>query len=104
MSVDPLELEWGPATIESTNETLRIAVHVFNHDLGTPECVRKNVRFARGRIAWFAKHLPERIGQVVAFDDRGQDVSPSVRDELKRLLASSGARVVFFSEGLKDVL
>ena len=38
MTLDLLQLDWGAATVDSINDERRTAVHVFNHELGTPGC------------------------------------------------------------------
>lgn len=104
VSMDPLELDWGVATVDSIIEDRKAAVHILNHDLGTVGAVLRSIRFARARVAWLGRHLPKGFQQVVAFDDRGQDLTVDRRQQLRQSLQGTGARVVFFSEGTHGVL
>lgn len=94
----PTSLDWGPATIEFINDDRKLGIHVFNHEIETPEGLRKTQRFATARVAWFRQQLPNEYRQMIALDDRGQEVSDDAKRQLREALAAYGADVAFFSE------
>jgi hypothetical protein len=95
--MDPLSLDWGAASSEFFNEEQRSAVHILQHDLGSPDKAARSARFALARVAWFAKKLG-CSSQEVWFDDRGQTLDPAVRARLKEALAGKAAGVMFMGE------
>lgn len=92
------ELGWGTATVEFVNDDQRNALHVLNHDLQSREAVERNVRFAKARLQWFKRQLPQGYSQQLMFDDRGQRVSPADRAALRSRLGAVADGVRFFSE------
>ncbi len=82
--MDPFQLEWTKATIEHYSSELKAAVHVFNHDLATPEAMERTLRFAAGRARWFRHQLPQGTSQAAWLDDRGQDIDPVFRRHLQQ--------------------
>jgi hypothetical protein len=96
--MDPLSLDWGAATAEFQNEEAKSAVHMFAHDLTTPERVERAVRFAQARLAWCGKKMPG-FSQEIWFDEREQKVAPGARDRIKVDLKALAAGLMFMSEG-----
>jgi hypothetical protein len=96
--MDPLSLDWGAATAEFQNDEAKSAVHIFNHDLSTPERVDRTIRFAQARLAWCALRLPG-FAQEVWYDEREQKVEAPSREKIKARLAGKAAGLLFMSEG-----
>jgi hypothetical protein len=99
--MDPFQLEWTPTTVEQYSSEFKAAIHVFSHDLGSPEAVDRTIRFALGRARYFQRHLPRGTTQGAWLDDRGQPVDDSVRARLRQALAPCYVSVVFLSEKRK---
>ena len=99
--MDPLELEWTQATIEQYSSALKTAVHVFSHDLRSPDAIERTLRFAAGRLRWFRSQLPEGTSQVIWLDDRGQALDSVLRKHLRDAMAQLCSSVVFMSESVK---
>lgn len=96
--MDPLSLDWGAATAEFQNDDAKSAVHIFNHDLTSPERVDRAIRFARARLAWCALKLPG-FSQEVWYDEREQKVAPESKQKIKSEIGSQAAGLMFMSEG-----
>lgn len=96
---DPFKASWGKITIESVVTAKKIVVHVFNHDLQSEANILRNLSFVSSRVKYAATAIPPGFAQHVMFDDRGQDVSDSVRDRIKNALRSQAAWVSFISKG-----
>ena len=96
--MDPLSLDWGAATAEFQNDDAKSAVHIFNHDLRTPERVEQAIRFAQARLAWCELKMPG-FAQEVWYDDREQKVAPESKEKIKSALGSKAAGLMFMSEG-----
>ncbi|HZE96321.1 MAG TPA: hypothetical protein VE981_04810 [Planctomycetota bacterium] len=97
--MDPLSLDWGGATAEFANEEKNAATHILAHNLSTPERADRSVRFALGRVQWFAVKMPPGGTQEVWFDDREQQVPADVRKSVKDRVTPAVAGLLFFSEG-----
>ena len=96
--MDPLTLDWGGATAEFQNDEARSAVHMFAHDLTTPERAERALRFAQARVAWCGKKMAG-FAQEVWFDEREQKVAPGARETIKAGLKDRAAGLMFMSEG-----
>ena len=96
--MDPLSLDWGAATAEFQNDDAKSAVHIFQHDLTTPERVERTIRFAQARLACCAIKLPG-FTQEVWYDEREQKVEAPSKEKIKAQLAGKAAGLMFMSEG-----
>ncbi len=96
--MDPLSLDWGAATAEFQNDEAKSAVHIFNHELSTPERVERTIRFAQARVAWCEKKMPG-FAQEVWYDEREQKVEAGSKEKIKSQLAGKVAGLMFMSEG-----
>jgi len=96
--MDPLSLDWGAATAEFQNDDAKSAVHIFNHDLTTPERVERTIRFAQARLACCAIKMPG-FTQEVWYDEREQKVEAPSKEKIKAQLAGKAAGLMFMSEG-----
>jgi hypothetical protein len=96
--MDPLSLDWGAATAEFQNDDQKSAVHMFSHDLTTPERVGRAIRFAQARLACCAIKMPG-FSQEVWYDEREQKVTPESKQKIKTDLGSAAAGLMFMSEG-----
>lgn len=96
--MDPLSLDWGTATAEFQNDDAKSAVHIFQHDLTTPERVERAIRFAQARLAWCATKMPG-FTQEVWYDEREQKVAPESKQKIKADVGSKAAGLMFMSEG-----
>ena len=99
--MDPLQLDWTQATIEEYSGQHKAAVHVFNHDLSTPEAIDRTLRFVLGRARWFKRQLPTGSSQGAWLDDRGQHLPDSAKKRIREALSSDFVSVVFMSEKAK---
>jgi hypothetical protein len=90
--MNPLDLEWGTATPEFIAGDSSAAIHVINHALEDRTQLARNLAFLRGRVAFFARHLPAEMKQHVIFDDRGQ----YIRSELRESLRASMTQIASF--------
>lgn len=97
--MDPMTLDWGPATAEFQNEEKNSAVHILKHDLTRAEGAALAARFAVARVRCCARKLPAGCTQEVWFDDRGQEVPAAHRSQLRDRLAAHVAGLMFFAEG-----
>jgi hypothetical protein len=96
--MDPLSLDWGPATAEFQNDEAKSAVHIFAHDLSTPEGVTRAIEFARARLAWCGRTM-SGFSQEVWFDDRERKPAPGAKDRIRESLEGKAAGLMFMSEG-----
>ena len=96
--MDPLSLDWGAATAEFQNDEQKSAVHIFSHDLTTPERVERALRFAEARLAWCVKKMPG-FSQEVWYDEREQKVAPESKQRIKAGIGNKAAGLMFMSEG-----
>lgn len=96
--MDPLSLDWGAATAEFQNDDAKSAVHIFAHDLTTPERVDRAIRFAQARLAWCARKMPG-FAQEVWYDEREQKLAPESKERIKSGLGAQAAGLKFMSEG-----
>ena len=96
--MDPLSLDWGAATAEFQNDEAKSAVHIFQHDLTTPERVERTIRFAQARVAFCAVKMPG-FTQEVWYDEREQKPDAGTKDKIKAGLAGKAAGLMFMSEG-----
>ena len=96
--MDPLSLDWGAATAEFQNDDAKSAVHIFKHDLATPEGVGRAIRFAQARLAWCAVKMPG-FAQEIWYDEREQKVAPESKQKIKADLGPKAAGLMFMSEG-----
>jgi len=96
--MDPLSLDWGAATAEFQNEEAKSAVHIFAHDLTSPERVERAIRFAQARLAWCGRKMPG-FSQEVWYDEREQKVAAEARQRIKAGLGAQAAGLMFMSEG-----
>jgi hypothetical protein len=96
--MDPLSLDWGGATAEFQNDEAKSAVHMFAHDLTTPERVERALRYAEARLAWCGKKMAG-FTQEVWFDEREQQVAAGAREKIKTALKDRAAGLMFMSEG-----
>lgn len=96
--MDPMSLNWGEATAEFSSDEKNAATHILQHDLSSPEKAARAVRYAIGRVQWFAKSKPGWT-QEVWFDDRELPASPELRKSVKEQLSPHVAGLMFFSEG-----
>ena len=96
--MDPLSLDWGSATAEFQNDEAKSAVHIFQHDLSTPERVERTIRFAQARVAFCAVKMPG-FTQEVWYDEREQKPDAGAKDKIKASLAGKAAGLMFMSEG-----
>ncbi len=96
--MDPLSLDWGGATAEFQNDDAKSAVHMFAHNLTTPERAERSLRFAQARLAWCGKKMGG-FTQEVWFDEREQQVAAGARDSIKAGLKVGAAGIMFMSEG-----
>ena len=85
--MNPLELEWGTATPEFLASDSLTAIHVITHAIEDRDRLIRNLVFLRGRVAFFARHLPVEMSQHVIFDDRGQDIPADIRETLRSSMA-----------------
>ena len=97
--MDPIALDWGPATAEFASEEKNSATHILQHDLTSPEKAERSARFALARVRWFAAKMPPGATQEVWFDDRGQAVPAGAREAIRDRLTPHVAGILFFSEG-----
>jgi len=95
--MNPLDLEWGTATPEFVSKDSTTAIHVINHSLTDDHQLGINLAFIRGRVAFFARHLPAGMKQHIIFDDRGQQIPATIRDAF-RASVQSIASFEFISE------
>ena len=93
--MDPLSLDWGPATAEFENAEAKSAVHMFMHDVSTPDRAARALRYARARVAWCARKMAEGTAQEVWVDDREKPAPADVQATFKDGLAIAG--VMFMS-------
>lgn len=99
MDEDPLDLDWGPITVEYFDSNRRLALHLVNHAFTTRDAVRLTICFLNAKVSWYRRHLPAGIQQIVFFDDRGQGTEPEVREQIRRSLLLPPASISFASEG-----
>lgn len=95
--MDPLSIDWGPATAEFENAEAKSAVHMFVHDVGTPERAARALKFARARVAWCAKKMAPGTLQEVWVDDREKPAPAEVQAAYRDGLSSGAAGVMFMS-------
>jgi len=91
VKVDPQALRWGAATPDFYNDKQKHAIHVINHLL-EPDNVTRTVRFVRARARHFERNLPRGTQQSAFIEDRGQDVSPELRERFERELVGIGVQ------------
>ena len=96
--MDPLSLDWGGETAEFQNDEQKSAVHIFQHDLSTPERVERALRFAQARLAWCAKKMPG-FTQEVWYDEREQKLAPEPKQKIQAGLGTQAVGLMFMSEG-----
>lgn len=96
--MDPLSLDWGEASAEFHNEEKKTAVHIFKHDLSTPEAADRAIRFAKARVAYAAKRMEEGTTQEVWYDDREQSIPAELRKKVRDAVAPCVAALVMMSE------
>ena len=96
--MDPLSLDWGGATSEFQDDEKKSAVHMFQHDLTSPERVERAIRFAQARLSYCAIKLPG-YAQEVWYDEREQKVAPESKQKIKAELGAKAAGLMFMSEG-----
>ena len=96
--MDPLSLDWGGASAEFQNEEKKTAVHIFRHDLTTPEGVERAIRFAKARVAYASKKMPEGTTQEIWYDDRGQSIPAELRKKVRNAVAPCVSSLVMMSE------
>ena len=94
--MDPLSLDWGPATAEFENAEAKSAVHMFMHDVSTPDRAARALRYARARVAWCAKKMAAGTALEVWVDDREKPAPAAVQATFKDGLAIATA-VMFMS-------
>jgi hypothetical protein len=99
--MDPFRLAWTQATIEQYSDQLKAGVHVFGHDLSTPEAIGRTLRFAIGRAQWFKQQLPPGTSQGAWLDDRGQSLSDISKKRIREALSTHFVSVIFMSEKVK---
>lgn len=97
MSKDPSAMDWGPVVADQYDSNAKIVMHVVNHRLAE-STLKINVLFLRGRAKYFRHHIPPGTQQWVIFDDRGQEMSHSLRESLRTSLADCFARTIFWGE------
>ena len=95
--MDPLSLDWGGATSEFQDDEKKSAVHMFQHDLTTPERVDRAIKFAQARLAYCALKMPG-FSQEVWYDERGQKVAQESKQKIKAEVGPK-AGLMFMSEG-----
>ncbi len=98
MNSDPYSLEWGKATADLFSDVKRQAIHVVNYDLASAANRRRSIRFLRGRLKWFLRHLPAGTVQRVLVDDRGQALDGDQRREVMAALQSLSVEISYASE------
>src|SRR5262245_6556456 len=96
--MDPLSLDWGGATSEFQDDEKKSAVHMFQHDLTTPERVDRAIKFAQARLVYCAQKMPG-YAQEVWYDEREQKVAPESKQKMKTELGAKAAGLMFMSEG-----
>ncbi|HYE99483.1 MAG TPA: hypothetical protein VEJ18_11260 [Planctomycetota bacterium] len=94
--MDPLSLDWGPATAEFENAEAKSAVHMFMHDVTTADRAARALRFARARVTWCAKKMAPGTVQEVWVDDREKPAPKEVQAAFKDGLAIASG-VMFMS-------
>lgn len=93
---DPTTFHWGPITPDAYVEERKLAVHIVNHLLESPDNVARTVRFLRARARHHGPHLPAGTTQLVHIDDRGQTLTAATRSALRTL--TDVAQVAFTSD------
>lgn len=96
--VDPFAMSWGEVCPEYVSEDNTYATHVLNVNLSTEEQVERALRFIRGRLLYYAAHLPKDMQQDVFIDDRGLRLSQSTRDRIAREVSKLATGLHFMSE------
>jgi len=96
--MDPLALDWGGATAEFQNDEAKSAVHIFAHDLSTPEGVDRAIRYTLARLAWCGRKM-SGFSQEVWFDDRERKAAAGAKERIRENLEGKAAGVMFMSEG-----
>ena len=89
-------MNWGSFTPEFSrgNEM----VHVFNHDLSSPEAVVLTLQFITNRIRWCRTYVSPASVHIVVIDDVGQNVSDGTREYLRNCLKHYANELRFASE------
>ena len=96
--MDPLSLDWGAATAEFQNDEAKSAVHLFAHDLTTPERAERSLRYAQGKLGWCGRKMAG-YAQEIWYDEREQKVATGAREKIKAALQGRVAGLQFMSEG-----
>jgi hypothetical protein len=91
---DPLDFDWGAASVDIYNEERKLAVHIVNHELATAEQLARSVRFVRARIRHHTRCLPQGTSHIVHVEDRDRVVDKA---ELRAGIGGT-AQVMFASE------
>ena len=98
-------MRWGFITPDLTFENnIYDIVHIFNHNLGTDDSIKRTIRFIIGRIRWFEIGLRQKLNHKVVIDDFGQDINQDVKNQIRTALSSYASIIIFDSEREKDVV
>ena len=89
-------MDWGSFTSEFTRENEM--VHVFNHFISTSETVERTIQFIISRIKWCNSYFNNKFVHAVVIDDIGQNISPEIRDHIRKSIKDYVIRLSFASE------
>lgn len=92
--VEPSLLDWGSVRPDRVSHDGLQAVHVVNHELSADN-LERTTRFLAARLAHHRRHLPPECRQRVWVDDRGQQVLPRLRQQLRARLQNDCEAVLF---------
>jgi len=99
--LDPFSLAWGPHITPDITSRDQVAILLVAHELESPANIDRTIRFIRARIRHQARHLPPTLRQGVHVEDRGQEVTPAVRDRLRAAFAGTVEFVNFTTETMR---
>ena len=86
------DLDCGVATPEAYDDLSREALQVLNVNIIGDLNRERVLKFVCARVLHFKKHLPEGSSQRIRFDLRGQKVSNSRLDQIRRAIIEESRR------------
>jgi len=86
------DLDCGVATPEGYDDGSREALHVLNVNVIGDSSRNRVVKFVCARVLHFSRHLPSGSSQRIRFDLRGQMVSSTRLDQIRRTIVEESSK------------
>jgi hypothetical protein len=75
MEINPYELDWGEAFVESYNTDTKSATLIYNFNFLSLALFSKFIAYSVGHMYWVMLNLPAESSVAAIFDLRGMDIS-----------------------------